>query len=529
MNSKQIDEMYQAKLFLMNMYRDIIERGNNFRNNEKICCCKKYVKDGTSLMKQAFFNNLDDMLSYAVGGNRYIDTYFSLATMYDDNRQTESLATRTTLAFDFDKKELGNEFSHKDVLNKFKQIGLYYHALIDSGHGYHAYVFIEPTQDLDKVEKLQKAISKLVGSDAKANLKTQILRLPFTFNVKSDDIKRCNIVYLDKEPKRKTIEALERKYINMNTSSSTKNIDYVIKSNNRICVNEILLNGSCEGNRNEDLKKIVVALRNQNRSLANIKIVCDEWNTRNTVQINQEELYYQIEYMYNNLKSTTFECSDCKYFKDCYSKKEKTFTFDVDDIEKNLIFMVNSKAYSKLKYKKRKGSFSMDGYQLLIYNVLCNNINKKYDVDDIMKLTTYKKNQAISMRKLKDVLQELEQQNIIKCDVGTKRLGIKNKYYVNLDKKINTIEISYFTTLAVIWGVITPEELRLYTYLRYKIEEMRTGNTIRINQDQLAVDLGCTQVRISQMINNLVEAKIIDIHTNVSENNNIYYTYKLNK
>jgi len=73
--------------------------------------------------------------------------YFTLATTNGAGGTKQDLKTRTVLAFDFDKKDLGQDFNHIDIINRFKAIGLWYHILVDSGHGYHAYTCIEPTQE----------------------------------------------------------------------------------------------------------------------------------------------------------------------------------------------------------------------------------------------------------------------------------------------------------------------------------------------------------------------------------------------
>ena len=40
------------------------------------------------------------------------------------------------------------------LLERFKKLGLWYHVICDSAHGFHTYTCIEPTQDLQKVMEL---------------------------------------------------------------------------------------------------------------------------------------------------------------------------------------------------------------------------------------------------------------------------------------------------------------------------------------------------------------------------------------
>ena len=113
----------------------------------------------------------------------------------------------------------------------------------------------------------------------------------------------------------------------------------------------------------------------------------------------------------------------------------------------------------------------------------------------------------------------------------------KDTYHVkevrcNIDKQYT---ISYFATMAVIWGIISTEELRLYTHMRYKqdllVKDYKIkGNILRINQEELAKDLGVTQQRISDMIESLLDTKILDIwETKINDRGFMYYTYRLNK
>ena len=56
------------------------------------------------------------------------------------------------------------------------------------------------------------------------------------------------------------------------------------------------------------------------------------------------------------------------------------------------------------------------------------------------------------------------------------------------------------------------------------------GNLFQINQIDLAKDLGVTQGRISVMINNLLDEKLLSVwHRQPSKNNGFeYYVYRLN-
>lgn len=91
--------------------------------------------------------------------------------------------------------------------------------------------------------------------------------------------------------------------------------------------------------------------------------------------------------------------------------------------------------------------------------------------------------------------------------------------------------------IVVLKGNITSEELRLYNYIRYlQHKEQREnpkalkGNLFQMTQREIGKELGVTQQRISEMINNLIEEKIISIwYRQTSQNNGFdYYVYRLN-
>ena len=242
--------------------------------------------------------------------------------------------------------------------------------------------------------------------------------------------------------------------------------------------------------------------------------------------------------MYENLRNVDFGCKNCNLTNECWSKIESDFIYTEDDI---LLNMAHKHA-KDLKYKNRKGAKVMNGNQLFIYNVLLNNKDRALNIEEITELITYKrknkiKNVAMSEKTLRDTLKELLENDYISMNKGNARAGIPHTYKINMvrSKIDKEFTISYFATLAVIWGIITTEELRLYTHMRYKqdllVKEGKAkGNILRINQEELAKDLGVDKSTISRNIEGLIEAKILDIwETKINDNGFMYYTYRLNK
>lgn len=546
MENKKLDLKYKLKKFMFAIFKEGIKEGNNLKNNEYIRVFQTNNKETKQVeFKEInefnnieYFKNIDDFIEFAFSKNNYyLNTYFNLATTNGSGGKFEDLEYRYCLAFDFDKKELGEDFNSKDILNLFSKINLHYHMLVDSGNGFHAYVLIEPTREHKLVEEVTKTLAKKLNADLNACKTTQVLRVPYTWNVK-DKRKRVNLINCDETIYRYNIEKLAKKYCREVKTTDNTNIKYILDTKIPNCIAEILKNGSKDGCKNADLQKIVVALRLRNKTLTQVKAITDEWNAISENSFSDTELEYQVNYMYDKLKSVDFGCSNCNKSNECWSKIESDFIYTEEDI---LINMAHK--YAKdLKYKNRKGAKIMTGNQLFIYNVLLNNKDRELDIEEITELITYKKkkkikNVAMSEKTLRDTLKELLENDYITRQKGNARAGIKDTYKVNevrckVDKQFT---ISYFTTLAVIWGIISTEELRLYSHMRYKqdllVKEGKAkGNILRINQEELAKDLGVSQPRISEMIDGLLDTKILDIwETKINDNGFMYYTYRLNK
>lgn len=531
-----LDKQFKIKRFFKTIFRNVDfteEKIRVFQNN----------KDNT-YNKVSFFNNIDDLVSFSSKSNYNLNTYFQLATLDLDakNGTEENLKYRYCLAFDFDKKDYEEGFNHKDIVNRFKKLKIYCHCIVNSGNGYHAYIMLNKTDDIDKVDEVQKALCRRLGADKNAIKKTQILRIPYTYNVKGDKAKTVRIVHLaDKHSKLFKpyyIDFLYEK--NCNKADTIKNdttIKYTLNNTNvPKCINDILLNGSEEGNRYKDLQNIVVSLRQRNKDLSTIKEVCKEWAFKSNYY---DSLEYRVENIYNNKTSLELNCSDCQYYSDCYSKVVSDFYYNEDD----LFITLNETNMSRLKKSNRKGAKVMKSNDLLVYCVLKNH-SDGLTKDELLSELTYTKkkvikNVAISERTLKDTLKSLEENGFVEVVKGNSRAGIPNLYKIkNQRTKVElTYNISYSATYECIKGNISSEELRLYNYIRYlhhkqqrEDQKALKGNLFQFNQIDLAKGLGVTQGRISQMIENLLDEKLLSVwYRQQSKNNGFDYNiYRLN-
>lgn len=180
---------------------------------------------------------------------------------------------------------------------------------------------------------------------------------------------------------------------------------------------------------------------------------------------------------------------------------------------------------------------------LLVYCILKNH-GDGLNREEIQKELTYTKrkvvkNVALSERTLKDTLKSLVDNGFITVKKGVKQRGEKDLYFLKESRTKADLkyDISFSATYECVKGNISTEELRLYNYMRYlhHVKQREDngalkGNLFQVNQVELANDLGITQGRISVMINNLIDEKLLSIwYRQQSKNNGFEYNiYRLN-
>lgn len=522
-----LDKQYKQKQFFSEIYRNELVPGGKLRAGQYI----RVFQPKDDYSKISFFNDVDDLVKFT-SRSKDLNTYFTLSTTDGSAGTNENLLSRTALGFDFDKKDLGEDFSHKELLERFKALNIWYHILVNSGHGYHAYMLIDTTEDLRKVDEVQQALCKLLGADLNAIKSTQILRVPCTLNTKNtDDIKPVSVIkQFDRDTiKRYTIENLHNRFCrNVAKDSEDRATKFVVTNTNIPgCVKAILENGTTEGDRYNDLQKVVVALRNRNKSLAEIQAIMREWAQKSDYSDN---LGYRVQNVYENLKYVSMDCNSCSNHKECFSAIQSEFEFK-EDYE---IMTFNETNMSKLAKPKRKGAKVMEANSLVIFGILQNH-NDGLFRREIEKELTYKKKCRFSKNTLTEAMQDLEENGFIEV----KQVGKEKLYALKKDraKAEQQFRVSFWATSEVIKGRISAEELRLYTYMRYlhnkeqrENPEALKGNLFQINQRELAEHMGVTQGRISVMINNLLDEMLLSIwYRQPSRNNGFdYYVYRLN-
>jgi hypothetical protein len=408
--------------------------------------------------------------------------------------------------------EAGEVLNAREIMFRFKQLQLWYHAIVDSGNGYHVYLRINKTNDFKKIQEVTKIIGEKLGADPEGMLHTQILRVPLTFNIKNNTSKQVNIIkqFEAKTIKSYDINKLYNKFCNNNTKDD-KTIQYALgKTNFPPCIVNIL-RGVEDGDRNFCLKRLISFLKVYKYSESEVWNIIKEWNYKNEPPIEDDELEYQFQYIYNK-KYNCFGCvthdailqSQIKQYcdKDACRNKSKD---DILLIEGEMIEM-EYKLCKRIE-PQRKDVLQLKGNHLLIICVLKNNA-EGLRTDEIIQRLTYNGKCSISNKTLSSVLNDLVDNQYITKISGNKKQGQKDFYKFNPIKceEIEKFGLSYFAVLGVIKENITPEDFKVYCYLRYRLHR-----GLNLIQEEIANELGISQQSISKHIKSLIDEKYLEL------------------
>lgn len=481
--------------FFKTIYDPILSKDGQLTNGQRI---RVYQKND-AFQRDTFYNCLGDLLDAVLRGRGISNIYFELSTTNGESGKTDDLISRTVLAFDFDKKD-NPGLTADDVIYRFKCLNLYYHILIDSGNGYHAYMCIEPTSNHNTVEDVQIELAKRLKADPNATKKTQLMRVPGTLNLKADPLP-VNVIqmYPLDTIRRYNIDRLHARFCRSERPQEAERRATLAGSNIPPCIDEAIRNGTQEGQRNNSLMQIVVTLRERGRTLGQVMELAKIWNKASQYD---DSLEYRVKYIYENQKSAAMDCQGCKHCSTCYDKIDSDFDYP----DQYGVLRMNEKHTQKTTVK------ALTPTALVLYSVLIS--HDGLTRPEIDKELTYRGKIAFSDRTIREALKNLEENKLIEI----KKLDRFNLYTSRrvLSKPGLTFYLSYAASIAVIKQEITPAEFRLYIYMRYLHNKIQRedpgalkGNLFQYNQRKLADDLGITQQRVSQMIQKLLDERLL--------------------
>lgn len=460
------------------------------------------------------YKTIDDMSNNIDTLKNYNNVFVSLATTNGKSRTRENLVRRGVLAFDFDKKDYDEGFNHKDILNRFSKIGLYYHMMINSGRGYHVYLLTEPTSNIDRLVQINKAIAQKVGADMGAVASTQILRVPDTYNFKDNKSRRCNVIWLQADHKKRIEHNLDKLFNKFCYRVDNTNIRYISKNNMQPCI-ENLLEGVEEGHRNFALGRLTKYLQRANYGIDKALEVIKEWNNRCVPpsSINKLEVdfnnYWNSDYKLLGCKSENVEMQSILSGYCNKTECKKSDKYEVIHLEKAI--NIEYKIADKIKDDRRgKG---MNGNHIAIISILKlfeSGLSRKQIEEELTHRKT--KRQAISKNTLTKILKELVDDYKV---IDTWKVGRDNFYKI---KDIKALEnqkfvFGYGAIRGFLGGEISSAELRIYCYMRYRLSK---GDNVV--QEEIARDLNITQQAISKHMKSLEDARYLITHTDYSIN-----------
>ena len=540
-------KQFLKAIFEPNMeYGNKLQIGNNLKNNEQIILC--FLDKRTNYMVEKSFNNIDDLILYLRSNNKkeYCETYFSIYSSANGKRKTVDMKTATCIALDFDKKNFVNvvHFDLIDYIQKqFQKLHLFYNAIVDTGNGYHVYIMIEPTTNIELVTKVTRQIAELVNADKNACKPTQILRIPFTWNNKqiNEGIRKpVTLYYLDKYIKRKNINVIANRLFKVNDSYKENK---TIKTFNGTTCQKIedLTTEQCT-NRHENLLWLYGQLKFFKNTEAQIQVKLEQFQALNQL----EDWNYQINYLQEYEAYGC--CSGCKYKKEC-----NMYELFKEASESDILFN-NSTLKNASKNKKEGAKENMlTGNELLIYGLIY--IQENVTKEKLIQELTYNKNVAMSDRTLKTCLKSLENKNLITVE----KQGKYNIYSLKEYSRVLEDEQIFISSAMLyerIKGHITNAEFQLYCFMKYLQweqhyikHETRSNFKLKITQTELAKRYGISRQKCNELVNSLIEKpsetdldelektikhferekyiSICEVHTS-KKNGYDYYTYTLN-
>lgn len=522
--------------FLENLYSDFDNKTEKirvleFKENQPI---QRYFK---SYREVADFVDIDMFKT-----NNY---YLQLATIKAEglNGKTENLACRSALVFDFDKKDYEEGFNHLDIIDRYSKNNIDYHAIVDSGNGYHVYTFIDKTENIELVDKIQSLLCELLGADKNAIKKTQIMRIPFTFNAKDlENLKHVNIMFMYDKIYKKDISYYEKVFLNSEGSGRVIENNLYNKTSVKPCINYLLENGIAEGNRHECLLRIVTYFKQKGYSLEQVKEIATQFNNKCKPTLSDYDIEYHTNYIYENVGFAKYECEKCTTF-----LKNKCIQFNGNNDynnklkEENEVIKLIEKDMRYLENRPRRESF--ENSSIVVYQLLLHMKGKPLSLKEIEKELTYQDKTLMSKPTLLKRINNLLELELIRETEGKSAKNQNIKLYEATSKTVKDKDEIYYICSSALYTAIKREislfEYKVYNYMKYaknkndREKEVKkvSGNVYIIGIEEIARALGTDKKNVSVAIDNLVEQKLLSRFKQKSDRKSkakFYYVYKFN-
>lgn len=470
-----------------------------FRNLSGYIEIREIDQEGN--VKKQWFNNLAALSEYRPPADKNV--YYGVFTRKNKGSGKRwNLSTCQALWSDFDNMSL------PEVENRIKKEGLPPASIyVNSGHGIHAYWLLrEPVGQ--ELEPVLKGLASITGADIKATDPTRIMRLPGTYNVKSDPVK-CEVLEINNNVYSLT-DISQHIDVSPGREFNGKGFEGKLIDTSRPCINSIL-EGVQEGQRNwalGRLTKYLQVVKGYPKNKAN-KIIL-QWNKRNkpsekVQKVKKDfELYWGGDYKLLGCKISNTDIQEGLNIH-C-NKYECPLKGSLMEVELDNQTKYNNRLFNEFR--------SLTGNDLIVYGVLLSEPAGMDTTELKEKLYSRPKDKAcMSRQTMSNSIDKLKSLRLIEV---RKRIGRPTFCKVKLQGtygKGYTL-VSNGAIYGAIDGRITPGLFKLYVLL---LKYAYGKNEIYPGVVTLAEKLGIKHFTVSKELENLEKAGYISREYNYNE------------
>lgn len=497
------------KLILPTLENNAVEKGYLWINNPN-----------TNFSRQLFFSTYEEGLALIKKYKRN-NCYIGLATTVTECYKTELLLNRNVIVVDIDEEDL----PISDIYYMCKRIGLFTHMVVNSGRGWHLYFKLEGSYPIKDIVEVNRHITSLFKADIKACSRTQIIRVPFTMNLKVN--KYSSIVTNSNPIRGYDLNTLRNhRIVEFKKSDADIEIDNV---EDLFCFNQIVRHGASKGFRNNSLMFISTTCKYANLSEHKALQYAYEFNDNCEEKLSKNEIKRVVKSIYDNPSFIKPCCIDtgqklcslkCKY-KDITSKD--IFILSDISLDDKVVGLTKKHIinYQTVKGKGKKFMLEvLTGTELTVMALLkvCNTkFFTKEDISDFLKISKPTISKALKTLKEKNIVYSTKQQ----IDGSKKPTEL---YTYNFDFEKYNKEIIHLNTnlfVAKMQKIIKDNDLKVAIALRYLITNNQT-----VTLEDISYLTGIPMTNVSKCIGHLKESNLV-IVDKIKSNRSVCNSYQL--
>lgn len=469
---------------------------------------------GTANTIIGYVKNFEEYREFILKYRYSYDVYNQISTNRNNiSGNKKSQRKRKVLYLDFDRKDYPKLEYVKDFSNmiKSKFPDLFIHGIYDSGHGYHYYISIKDSCNLDEIIKINRALAEITGADLKAVSPTQISRPPCTYNHKDHDrhynyeyreewsMVRCvlNDYKTGDQFKPYTLpnisQMIDDYYLKQNQQRNRKkeqwNYDLLPDYPCYLCIRKVMNEGADIGERNFWHGRIVKLLQMEGYTEAKIYSMCRDYNQKCRPPKSDRELEVDTKsYMEGNYQLlgcySSFPESDrrkewvereCdKYYCGTYHNGAKI------SVVKGEAAKLNRKLFQREQFQTMTGNKFLVLTLLEVYKDSYGRMG--FRVRNLKRLlySTIQKKYCIGEDTLKKLLLEMKKDSLITLTPDKKKPREFNETKIKLTRRLNEFQQGYIEFYFTVAGALIDGKISQTDYLIYLalVESLKSGKSV---------------------------------------------------